>query len=301
MATIDYLYVVASHPLEDSENPVQRHLVAVGGPAGRGAITAGRLGARTTLVAMCGTGRHAQLLKAELAAEPVEPIWFDVDEPGQHSCVILAADTGSRTTIWTAQPRADRGMLDALDDAVRPAGAVLVDCTDAAVTESTIRACRAAGVPVVIDTGSLKPYSTGLLHGVDYIVSPAKFLRAWRPDLSLEGALTQAFSEFAPTVVAATSGARGGAYVDARGLHRYDAVEVRAVDSCGAGDTFHGAFAWSVAAGVETDVAFRVAAWAAARKCAMLGNDGVPDRDALEELLGLTPPAETPGSPRPSG
>ena len=44
MATADSLYVLVSHPVQDSENEVLRHLTVVGGPAGRGAITAGRLG-----------------------------------------------------------------------------------------------------------------------------------------------------------------------------------------------------------------------------------------------------------------
>ncbi len=285
MATLDYLYVLKSHPVEDSENEVQEHRTAVGGPAGRGALTAGRLGATTTLLAMCGTGIHAAVLRRALAAEPVETVWFDADQPSQHSCVIVAADTGSRTTIWTAQPRADTALLGAVAESIVNADAVLLDCTDPALTERAIRACRTAGVPVVIDTGSFKPWSPGLLQGVDYIITPAKFFRSWRPDLGEDEAIRAAFIEFGPTVLAATMGARGGAYIDGHGLHRFDAVGVDAVDSCGAGDVFHGAFTWSVAVGAPAEMGLRVAAWAAARKCAVLGNAGLPDRRALQAHL----------------
>ncbi|MFD4430827.1 hypothetical protein [Nocardia sp. NPDC058497] len=59
MATIDYLYVLDSHPAEDSENPVRQHEVVIGGLAGRGAIAAARLGGEgVALSAMCGTGVH---------------------------------------------------------------------------------------------------------------------------------------------------------------------------------------------------------------------------------------------------
>ncbi|WP_442790715.1 PfkB family carbohydrate kinase [Nocardia sp. NBC_01329] len=56
-------------------------------------------------------------------------------------------------------------------------------------------------------------------------------------------------------------------------------------DSCGAGDTFHGAFAWAVAAGADTAAALDIASWSAARKCAVFGNAGIPDSIQLQQFL----------------
>lgn len=286
MATIDYLYVLDSHPLEDTENPVRRHSVVIGGPAGRGAIAAARLGmGNVALSAMCGVGVHAEVLQQLLADEPIAATFHEADQPSQHSSVILAADTGSRTTIWTAQPRADGAMLDSLPDLLRDADVALLDCTDPALTKAAIAACRELGIATVIDTGGYKESSEEFLADVDYIVSPEKFFARRHPDGDLPNSMAKAFADYQPKVLVATRGAEGGVYLDGTGTHGYNALPVEPVDTCGAGDTFHGSFAWAVGAGAETDQALRIAAWSAGRKCSVFGNDGIPGRAELVEWL----------------
>ncbi len=285
MATVDYLYVVDSHPAQDSENAVTSHAVAIGGPAGRAALTAGRLGADTRLLAMCGSDLHARVLRDQLTREPLSAQWFEVDLPSQHSCVILATDRGTRTTVWTAQPRADERLLASLDDALSGADVVLLDCTDPGLTTKALDVSRERGVPVVIDTGSYKPWVEEVLTGVEYVISPSKFFSARSSTLSLPDAMQAAYDIFGPTVLAATQGETGGRYIDRTGVHRYEPFAVTAVDTCGAGDTFHGAFAWAIAAGAVTEQAVRISSWVAAQKCSALGNDAVPDRLALDSFL----------------
>jgi sulfofructose kinase len=58
------------------------------------------------------------------------------------------------------------------------------------------------------------------------------------------------------------------------------------VDTTGAGDVFHGAFAVALAEGSEGAEALRFAAATAALKCAKPGGRaGIPDRPALEKFL----------------
>jgi sugar/nucleoside kinase (ribokinase family) len=75
MATLDYLYLLDDHPTADSVNPALEYHTVVGGAAGRGAIAAKRLGGATRLLASCGTGVHAQALRAHVDAEGVECTW----------------------------------------------------------------------------------------------------------------------------------------------------------------------------------------------------------------------------------
>lgn len=286
MATIDYLYVLDSHPAEDSENPVRQHAAVVGGPAGRGAIAAARLGdGGVNLYAMCGTGVHAEVLRHELGHEPLAVNLFEQEQTSQHSAVIVAADSGSRSTIWTPQPAAGPELLAALHSMFDGADAALLDCTDTVLSRAAVAACREREVPVVIDTGGYKESSEEYLHGIEYIAAPEKYFAGRHPGQSLEQSMQRAFADFRPEVLVATQGVRGGVYLDDTGTHRYRGYPVETKDSCGAGDTFHGALAWAVAAGADTAAALDIASWSAAQKCAVFGNDGIPDRTRLKQFL----------------
>lgn len=286
MATIDYLYVLDGHPAEDSENPVRQHAAVVGGPAGRGSIAAARLGeGGVNLYAMCGTGVHAEVLRHELENEPIAAHLFEHAQTSQHSAVIVAADSGSRSTIWMPQPAAAPELLATLHSAVDGADAALLDCTDAVLSQAAVAACRERGVPVVIDTGGYKEASEEYLQGIEYIAAPEKFFAKRHPGESLERGMQLVFADFRPKVLVATQGVRGGVYLDATGTHRYRGFPVETKDSCGAGDTFHGALAWAVAAGADTAAALEIASWSAAQKCAVFGNDGIPDRTRLKQFL----------------
>jgi sugar/nucleoside kinase (ribokinase family) len=65
-------------------------------------------------------------------------------------------------------------------------------------------------------------------------------------------------------------------------VERWDAAPVTAVDSCGAGDTFHGAYAWALATGLSPAECFATAAWSAGLKVTQLGNKGIPTLEQLE-------------------
>ena len=67
-----------------------------------------------------------------------------------------------------------------------------------------------------------------------------------------------------PRHAVVTAGAHGAALVGPDGIHTVEGFEVEAVDTVGAGDTFVGALAVAVAAGVPASQALRAAAAAGA-------------------------------------
>ena len=86
--------------------------------------------------------------------------------------------------------------------------------------------------------------------------------------------------------VCVTDGAEGVSYVSGGGVKTVPAFPVRAVDTLGAGDVWHGAFTLHLAEGAGEAAAMRFANAAAALKCAGLGGGrACPDRAAVEQLL----------------
>jgi sulfofructose kinase len=69
------------------------------------------------------------------------------------------------------------------------------------------------------------------------------------------------------------------------------ACKVSVIDTTGAGDAFHGAFALMAAEGRRTAESARVAAAVAALKCTRLGSRaGLPSRAELDVYLSSKPP-----------
>lgn len=289
MATVDYIYDLPSHPKEDSENRANGHCVSVGGPAGRSAIAAARLGGSVRLLATCGTGVHADTLSDQLDQEGVDCNWVVTEGDSQHSAIIVAADKATRTTVWLPQPRAGGRLFDRIDEFIEGADAVLLDCTDEELTRRVVAAADSASVPSVVDTGSWKPWAPDVLDRVNHVIAPSKFFTRGSRDLADIDVMDWLRRSASETVVA-TEGADGGRYAireDPGSTARYQAASVAAIDTCGAGDTFHGAYLFATGAGFDVADSLCIAAWSAGLKTVAVGNRSIPRWDELSAHINI--------------
>ena len=290
MATVDYLYVLDDYPKADSVTPALEHQIAMGGLGGRGAIAAKRLGGATKLLAACGTGVHAEVLMAGLDAEGVECTWVTYDQPSQHSAVILARGDATRTIIWLPQPIADARMIERLPEFLDGVDVALLDSTDEALATAALDECVKRGITTVLDTGSGRPWTGSLLGRADHVIAPEKYVLK-ETGHPAERAALELWGDSCREVFGVTQGPKGGVFTTGKEperLERWDAAPVTAVDSCGAGDTFHGAYAWAVATGLSPAECFETAAWSAGLKISQLGNEGIPTLDQLESARQLS-------------
>ncbi|MGL4291345.1 MAG: PfkB family carbohydrate kinase, partial [Phreatobacter sp.] len=90
----------------------------------------------------------------------------------------------------------------------------------------------------------------------------------------------------AGNVLLVTDGPRGAWFMDDGKVTHAPAFPVKAVDTLGAGDTWHGALAVALAEGQPLARAVRFANGAAALKCTQFGGrKGMPGRAELDALL----------------
>jgi sulfofructose kinase len=137
---------------------------------------------------------------------------------------------------------------------------------------------------MVLDAGSLHEGTLALMGRVDYLVCSEKFAWQYLGRQEEDEALSR-LAEHAPVVVI-TLGERG--LVWRRGGERgaLSAFPVTAVDTTGAGDAFHGAFAAAVAAGMAWRDVLRYASAAGALCATKAGaRIGLPSREDLRALL----------------
>ena len=89
-----------------------------------------------------------------------------------------------------------------------------------------------------------------------------------------------------PGFVAVTDGPNGVSWLEDGALRHMPAFAVKAIDTLGAGDAFHGAFTLALAEGRDLTDALRFASAAAALKCTQFGGAaGAPRRAEVDEFL----------------
>ncbi|MGR9037926.1 MAG: carbohydrate kinase family protein, partial [Gammaproteobacteria bacterium] len=137
-------------------------------------------------------------------------------------------------------------------------------------------------IPSVLDAGSLHEGTQTLMGRVDYLVCSEKF--ASQVAGNADRALSM-LAEIAPAVVITLS-EKGLIWRKGHEEGRFPAFSVRNVDSTGAGDAFHGAFAAAIASGLDWLEVLRFASAAGALCCTQMGaRPGLPFKKAHQALL----------------
>jgi sugar/nucleoside kinase (ribokinase family) len=170
---------------------------------------------------------------------------------------------------------------------------LLEDC-DAILTESRcaefctdlcVEACR-RGIPVIVDVDRVMSLREGLLTASSHLVFSSEALQS-TAGIADDGEALKKIARLTPSFLAGTCGAQGTLWLDDhQALRQTPAFPVHPVDTLGAGDVFHGAFALAITEKQDLPAALRFASAAAALKCTRFGGAfAAPQRAEVEELL----------------
>ena len=209
------------------------------------------------------------------------------------------AGIGSPTSAVIVDQRGERLVVSEDDHAlplaadwlpvsdIAAASAVLSDLTWLEGTEAVFRAARIGGIPTVLDidlgSGQLLPKVIGL---TDYAIFSAPALAKF-VDGSGDRERLEHLMGWGVRHAGVTLGTGGYLWTNWQGSQGYQAAfPVETVDTTGAGDAFHGAFAWALAEGSSDAECARIASAVAALSCRRLGaRAGLPTRRQLEAFL----------------
>jgi sulfofructose kinase len=206
---------------------------------------------------------------------------FRGDAPTPIATVITKPD-GARSIIDYRAPTAT-APEDAIALARAPAKVLLVDGHQPLLSLKLVEEARSLGIPSVLDAGSVNDGTRLLYNKVDYLVTSEKFARDFSGESDPRTALSH-FDGVAP-FIAATWGADGVYWQDESGQLRTPAFDIEAVDTNGAGDAFHGAFALGIAQGLSNQENIRRACATGALTCLKAGaRIAIPTQAAVDRL-----------------
>ena len=257
----DLLVNVAALPLPGETVLALGSSNAAGGKGQAQAIAAARFGADVQFIAAVGDDDDGRAALGGLGAAGVNVALVRVLTSGTGRAVVAIDDAGENSIIVIPGANAELESLTEVDEtAISAADVVLLQLENGtSIVEETIAVARQHGVTVVLNAAPPLPLqTTELLRGVDYlIVNEGECLRmGGGADVD---AAARALARLAGAVVV-TLGAEGGVLY--RGPGRplaLPALEVDAVDTTGAGDTFCGVFAAAIAEGRAVESAFQLA------------------------------------------
>jgi len=149
-------------------------------------------------------------------------------------------------------------------------------------TEAAFTVARRAGVPTVLDAEVADAdVFERLLPLTDHAIFSQPALAGFAgPDI--DAALKRIEKTYDCGVSAVTLGERGVEWRVGNEPHRLPAFAVTVIDTNGAGDVFHGAYAFALGTGMKIGKAIGFASAAAALKCARpAGRGGIPTFDDI--------------------
>ncbi|VTU32476.1 Ribokinase [Variovorax sp. SRS16] len=267
-----------------------------GGKGGNQAVSCARQGARVGLVGCVGADDYGEALRQGLLQDGIDiaAIRTDADAP-TGTALVMVEDTGQNRIVVIAGANARLEIDEAALAAQLQGAAFLVAQFESPLPQvaHAMRIARRTGCKVMLNPSPVQSIDDALWPLIDTLVlneREAEMLAGQPADSPYAAATAgRALRVRGVERVVVTLGARGAVAIDAAGARHHPALRIQAVDTTGAGDTFLGALAVSLAGGDALDDAVRLGIRAAALCITQPGaQPSIPRRDAV--LQSALPP-----------
>lgn len=281
-ASYDLIFSVSRHPEADEKITADSLLGCGGGPAANAAVCVAKLGLTAAFAGFLGRDLYGDRHFQELADYGVDTQFIIRGHSATPLSTIVVKPDGKRSLI---NYKGDTQALpaDALNIGDIPAKVVLFDGHEPHISLALVKKAKQHNIPTVLDAGSVHDGALALMSCVDYLVCSEKFARQYAADDDERNALNR-LAEQAPVVII-TLGERGLIWRRGDQQGALPAYPITAVDTTGAGDAFHGAFAAGLAVDMEWRALLHYASAAGALCCTTMGARlGLPDREEHARL-----------------
>jgi sulfofructose kinase len=270
---LDYLSVVDRYPEEDEKLEAEQIVLQGGGNIATACVAVARLGGSVCFHTVVGDDELAQPILHGLAQEGVDTRSVRaVEGKNPVAFVIINKSCFSRTILYSTREVPVFGKDDVDEAVIRGAGAVLVDFYHQEAALRAAEIARRHGIPVVVDAEKVKPLSAAIMDET----------------AGLRSLLSRIAEMTSASFVCVTMGEQGAAGWDSSGGRFYTqkAFSVPVKDTTGAGDVFHGVFAFLVSQGWKIEDIMRYSSASAACACREVGGrSGIPTMESLERFL----------------
>ncbi|UCF95211.1 MAG: hypothetical protein JSW39_14025 [Desulfobacterales bacterium] len=282
-ASYDLVFSIDHHPGPDEKSLASQFFSSGGGPAANAAVGVARLGYTAAFAGYLGDDLYGQKHFQELQANGVIADFVVKGPAPTPLSAILVKPDGKRTVVNYRGQTAPLPETK-IDFSLCVPKVILFDGHEPHISLPLSADAERQGVLTVLDAGSVHDGTRALAGRVTFMVASEKFARDFTGEKDILQAAIE-LSQVAPAVIV-TCGEAGLVWRRGSSVGRLGAYRIDAVDTTGAGDAFHGAFAAGLAAGREWEDLLRYASAAAALCCTQYGaRPALPTAQEVAQFL----------------
>ncbi len=268
-------------PREDEKVALSARLVEGGGQGGTSACCVSRLGGKTAVVGNIGNDKEGEFCLRRLSEFDVDTRYVQVIENAKTPVAYLFVNrsSGKRTIIYEPSRLPDIDIPRDLDHLLQSAKALSLDPQTTTLGKTLKQRIRPK-TKLVYDCERWKDHMEDMMDAADYFIPSSAFFDSCRDKFDPHQLFDNIFKlkNMIQGQLIVTHGDAGAYYPMGNTLYHVPAPAVPVLDTTGAGDNFHGAFALAISREFDLHKAVRFSVAVASLSCrAYGGREAVPD------------------------
>ncbi len=285
-ARVDHLAIVDRYAEPDSKTEMVGFSIQGGGVVATALTTLATFHVPTSFIGKLSDDDFGRFILRGLDGHQINTSGT-IRQPGRLSpfaFIIVERETHRRTIYYTG------GNVDPLDPAeidlqcLHQAELLIVDGLQ---MEAQIRAAEEArrlGIKVALDAGSQSEGMGELVALSDVLLASERYASEVAPRGEIEDTLVE-LNRMGPRTVVVTMGKEGSIGLEGDKLVHQPPLQVKVVDTTGAGDVYFGGFCFGILQGWPLEKCMQIASAAAGLSCRDLGSrSGLPDLKEVEAV-----------------
>ena len=273
------------YPIENKKVRVYGKVECGGGSASNCAYLLAKWGINTYFAGVVGDDYYGSRIKKEYDEVGVNTKYLQVDKsfPTTSSYIVSNTSSGTRTILTSRDKNIKMQMMEVNDEF----DFLLFDGYEKDFSMEVVR--KNPNAIKILDAGSMKEATVELAHVVDYVVCSHDFAEDFskvKIDYDNINTIIAAYDglkkEFSHNVIITLEDRGCFTYIEGKGYTLIPSIKVKAVDSTGAGDIFHGAFVYSLAMGFDLEKALKFSNITGALSVEKIGSRlSIPDIESV--------------------
>lgn len=285
IAPVDILMQLKKYPKAGGKADAEQTTIQGGGPIPTAMVTLARLGKKPALLSAVGDDVFGKFAIDELKHEKVDT-----------SLIIIKKKPSAFAVGWVEKNSGRRSIVLDMDISVSPndiklnklpkVRSIHIDGRYLPACLKLVRWAKRNDVPVFMDVGSIRNDVSSLFPLVDHLICSDDYALPFTKKKNIKNAIEVLKTKCNGTIVV-TSGINGSiGFEEGEGFAKQKAFKVKAVDTTGAGDVYHGAYIFGFLNGKSLKERMEIASVASAIKCTKPGGrTAIPTYNQVSRFL----------------